>query len=140
MKEVPRGIRNNNPCNMRWNDDTWIGLRGSDADGYCIFDTPAHGMRAATVCLRTYQGEHHLFTIGGMIGRWAPREDDNDTATYIHNVCMACGVQPDALYPLTPVRAVPMIAAMIRQECGENARRPWFTNVEIRAAVDMAFA
>lgn len=138
MKEIPRGIRDNNPCNLRTGDDQWLGLVGDD-EGYCIFDLPEHGIRAAAICLRTYAGKHGLFTIGGMITRWAPRADRNDTAAYIANVCLACGVSPDSAYPLTPVNLTPMIAAMIRQECGENAGKPWFSNVVIRAAVDEAF-
>lgn len=136
---TPRGIRNNNPCNLRDNGDTWVGKTGTDDDGFCIFDTPAHGIRAACLCLREYQYDHRLFSIGAMIRRYAPASE-NDTEAYIRNVCLACGAKPDQVYPLTPVNMTPMIAAMIRQECGDNKHQPWYTLPEIRAGVDMAFA
>lgn len=138
MKERPRGIRNNNPTNLRTSADEWLGKVGDD-EGYCIFDTPEHGIRAAAINLRSYQWKHRLFSIAAMITRWAPREDDNDTAAYIANVCRVCGVDSSRPYPLTEVSLTPMIAAMIQQECGENGRQPWFPNTFIRAAVETAF-
>ncbi len=37
---VPRGIRNNNPLNIKWNAaNNWNGQTGSDSGGFCIFNT-----------------------------------------------------------------------------------------------------
>lgn len=133
---TPLGIRNNNPCNLKDNGDTWVGKTGVDDAGFCIFDTAAHGIRAAALCLRNFQYDHRLYSIAGLIRRWST----TDVESYVKNVCLACGAKPDEPYPLTPVSMTPMIGAMIRQECGENGRQPWFTAQQIRAAVDTAFA
>ncbi len=53
---LPRGIRNNNPLNIRRSKDKWQGLRALQTDtAFCQFETMAYGWRAAFVLLtRTY--------------------------------------------------------------------------------------
>lgn len=48
---TPRGIRNNNPGNIRWGSD-WKGLKkdGKQQDpSFCIFKTPEYGNRIMTI-------------------------------------------------------------------------------------------
>ena len=44
----------NNPANIRFNKkNNWLGQIGSD-NGFCVFDTLEHGLRALIVLLRNY--------------------------------------------------------------------------------------
>ena len=50
----PRGLRNNNPLNIRHNADNFLGeLRGDDKS-FKIFASMAYGYRAAFVTLASY--------------------------------------------------------------------------------------
>ena len=44
---LPRGIRNNNPLNIRRSKDQWQGLRAQQTDAsFCQFETLEYGWRA----------------------------------------------------------------------------------------------
>ena len=54
MKE-PRGIRNNNPLNIRHSADRWQGARGEQKDkSFVQFKSMAYGYRAAWKTLQSY--------------------------------------------------------------------------------------
>lgn len=78
-----RGIRNNNPANIR-RGCNWKGLAKTQTDReFCQFDTMTWGVRALLVTLRTYVVKHHLHTVREIITRWAPPSDGNNTEVYI---------------------------------------------------------
>ncbi len=62
---LPRGIRNNNPLNIRRSKDKWKGLRAVQADAqFCQFETLEYGWRAAFYLLtRTYYHKYRLSTV-----------------------------------------------------------------------------
>jgi hypothetical protein len=62
---LPRGIRNNNPLNIRRGKDQWQGLRAQQTDAqFCQFETLEYGWRAAFYLLtRKYYHKYRLFTI-----------------------------------------------------------------------------
>ena len=93
---LPRGIRNNNPLNIRRSKDQWQGLRAQQTDAsFCQFETLEYGWRAAFYLLtRTYYHKYRLFTIRAIISKWAP-PNENLTATYIQNVSRLTGIAPD---------------------------------------------
>ena len=81
-----RGIRNNNPANIR-HGCTWRGLAEKQTDReFCQFVTMTWGLRALLVTLRTYVVKHHLHTVREIITRWAPPSDGNNTEKYIEFV------------------------------------------------------
>lgn len=81
-----RGIRNNNPANIRRGCD-WKGLIRQQKDReFCQFVTMTWGVRALLVTLRTYVVKHHLHTVREIITRWAPPSDGNNTEKYIEFV------------------------------------------------------
>ena len=85
--KTPRGIRNNNPGNLRRSRDNWQGLRKEQTDPqFFQFKTMAYGYRALIRTLQNYRRVHGLRTIGDMIARWAP-ENENHTAQYVRAVC-----------------------------------------------------
>ncbi|EBJ6950715.1 hypothetical protein DYJ22_09130 [Salmonella enterica] len=89
-----RGIRNNNPGNLEYSAQGWDGELTPDGR-FSRFDTPEHGIRALAKNMRTYQHEHGLNTVAGMISKFAPPEDHNDTPTYIKAVAGMMGVDPN---------------------------------------------
>ncbi|MDH0055733.1 structural protein [Pantoea ananatis] len=127
-----RGIRNNNPGNIRWGDE-WKGLvpEGQRTDeSFCQFKAPEFGIRAMIIILRNYQSKYGLKTITGIIKRWAP-PNENDTQAYIRSVAQATGTDADKPIDLTDSRKLfPLLQAIIKHE---NGTQPYEYDVFIRA-------
>lgn len=86
-KPTPRGIRNNNPLNIR-RGQSWLGLCPTQTDPeFCQFRTMELGIRAACKIIQTYIRKYHLTTVREIIYRWAPPTDGNDTGSYVRQVC-----------------------------------------------------
>ena len=87
---TPRGIRNNNPGNIRNSDATdWQGeVKKSEKkdNAFEEFEDMAHGYRALIKLLQNYRKKYDCKTIADFISRWAPRTE-HDTAAYIQRVC-----------------------------------------------------
>lgn len=89
--KLPRGIRNNNPLNIR-KGARWRGLRDFATDKeFCEFQTMAFGFRAAFRTLITYYTKHDCKTLEKIINRWAPPQENN-TLSYITHVKLKAGV------------------------------------------------
>lgn len=81
-----RGIRNNNPANIR-RGCSWRGLVDKPTDReFCQFVSMVWGVRALLVTLRTYVVKHKRHTVSQIVERWAPPQDGNDTKRYIEFV------------------------------------------------------
>lgn len=112
----PRGIRNNNPLNIRKNTIEWQGAVGDDG-AFVKFAFASDGIRAAARILKTYRDKYGLNTVAGIVARWAP-PNENDTQSYIDSVAGKVGVAPsqtlsDEDYPN-------LIRAMIYHENGQQ--------------------
>lgn len=122
-KIVPRGIRNNNPLNIRIGN-TWLGERRNPTDTqFEEFDSMKYGYRAAFCILRRYIRRYHLDTVAKIISTWAPASDNN-TLKYIDTVCASMSRDPDA--PIDYADEETMVAlaeAMTRVECGQSVDR-----------------
>lgn len=132
---TPRGIRNNNPGNIRRNSDPWQGLAVPQADrDFFTFKSAIYGIRALARTLIAYQDEHDLRTIRQIISRWAPASE-NDTGAYINAVAKSAGFDADR--PLDMHRfdhLKPLTEAIIQHE---NGQQP-YTNAEITKALVLA--
>lgn len=98
-KLKPRGIRNNNPLNIRAAKNEWQGQCGIDEGGFCIFESLEMGYRAAFRLLDTYRRKYNINTLKGIIYRWAPPEE-NDTNHYVQFVANHLGVVPDCTFSM----------------------------------------
>lgn len=91
-----RGLRNNNPLNIRRNNTKWQGLAPEQNDkSFFTFKAPEWGYRAALRTLQNYERVHGLRTIREWVNRWAP-PCENDTENYIRVVCERTGMPADA--------------------------------------------
>ena len=77
---VNRGIRNNNPLNIR-KGNNWVGESESRDNEFETFSHHKYGFRAAAKLIRNYQKRYGLNTVSLIIGRWAP-PNENDTGNY----------------------------------------------------------
>lgn len=120
-KTPSRGIRNNNPGNLRRSKDPWQGLAENQTDeGFFVFKTPIYGIRALARTLIAYQDEHGLRTIGKIINRWAPA-NENDTAAYISFAAEDTGFaadQPLDMHNYDNLK--PLVLAIIKHENGQQ--------------------
>ena len=119
--ELPRGLRNNNPGNIRRNSDVFQGeVNPSRDQQFKQFKTMAHGYRAVFKILSNYYRNYKLDTIRKMIGRWAP-ENENNTAAYVSLVCSYSGIGPDDLISFDREQMIRIVAGMSRVENGRGA-------------------
>ena len=89
--KLPRGLRNNNPLNIRHSASRWQGARVEQTDkAFVQFTSMKMGYRAAWRILETYykhfEAQHKSFTPRNIIYRWAPPEE-NDSEAYLRRVC-----------------------------------------------------
>lgn len=115
---TPRGIRNNNPGNIRHRDQ-WKGLAEEQTDtDFCTFSSPEYGIRAMAKILRNYQRRHGLNTVAGIIGRWAPATE-NDTQSYAEHVAQKLGIAVSEPFDVEE-RLSELVTAIIVHENGSN--------------------
>lgn len=135
MPHRPRGIRNNNPGNIRRSNDPWQGLTEEQHDKeFFVFKTSIYGIRALARLLITYQDKYDLRTIRHIIGRWAP-PNENNTKAYIKGVVEYSGLsvdQPLDMHQYGNLKAV--TTAIIHHE---NGQQP-YTDAEITKALVLA--
>lgn len=120
-KVVPRGIRNNNPLNIRIGN-TWLGERQNPQDSsFEEFVSMEYGYRAAFCILRRYIRRYKKNTIAMIISTWAP-SSENNTQRYIDYVANAMKIASDTPIAYEDVDTmVRLVAAMQMMECGVPA-------------------
>lgn len=106
---ITRGVRNNNPLNLRA-----VGDQPHDDKGFRTFSTMNEGVKAADDQLALYQKRGNS-TMGGMVSTWAP-PSENDTAAYIAQMTKVTGMS--ATHVVAPEERAQLVAAMAKQESG----------------------
>ena len=119
-KKIPRGIRNNNPLNIRIGCK-WKYEKPVNTDGvFEQFTQMRYGCRAAFLLLKRYIQTYHRNNVKEIISRWAP-SNENNTELYIKRVCLYMKILPttsirfedkDTMYSL--------FQAMAMVECGQK--------------------
>lgn len=122
MRRLPRGYVNRNPGNIRNNSDLFQGeVRPSRDRAFKQFKTMAYGYRAMFKILSNYHRIYSLKTIKQMIGRWAPR-NENNTDAYVHLVSTYAGIEPDAVVDINSQQQMcAIVAGMSKVENGVAA-------------------
>lgn len=114
-----RGLRNNNPGNIR-HGQKWAGLADVQTDSdFCTFKSPEYGIRAICRILLTYSNRD-INTVRGIVNTWAPPVE-NDTAAYVDDVARRCGVKPDDVLDVDQADVMrELVTAIIFHENGQN--------------------
>lgn len=121
-KHVNRGIRNNNPLNIRIGNN-WQGEAKSKDEAFETFSHSKYGFRAGAKVLRNYQKLYGLNTVSALIGRFAP-PNENNTHNYAGFVSKQLGVSPDAPINLSDDETLTtMVHAMSIMEVGRHYSR-----------------
>lgn len=129
-KTLPRGIRNNNPGNIRLSAARWQGQKTFQLDpAFVEFETPEMGLRALMRVLLTYKIKYGLDSVESIINRYAPPHE-NATDSYIHAVAKHLGVKRRDVIDARDEKILTKLAqAITRHENGvppKNAPRFWF--------------
>ncbi|MGV8004491.1 structural protein [Photorhabdus temperata subsp. temperata] len=131
---MSRGIRNNNPGNIRWGDN-WQGLIPASQrtdKSFCQFVSPEYGLRAIIKVIQNYHKKYGINTISGIISRYAPT-NENNTDAYINHVCKNAGVTRDQVVDVfNKVFMTELIKSIINMENGSQPYSP--------AVIDKAFS
>ena len=119
---IPRGLRNQNPLNIRHGSSKWKGMARDQTDPQFVqFTSMEYGYRAAFVLLRTYYRKYGCNTITKIINRWAPH-NENNTEAYIRHVSEWTGISPHKLLALNDANTwIAIVRAMSRVENGQEA-------------------
>lgn len=122
MKTI-RGIRNNNPMNIR-KGNSWRGERYPQTDReFEEFESMEMGLRAGLKLIKNYQTKPMLLankanTIRKIINRWAP-PTENNTSSYIKTVSKRTGLLPDEVINWSDkAKIIALVEAMCFVECG----------------------
>lgn len=121
---VPRGIRNNNPLNIR-KGNNWKGERHPQKDKtFEEFESMEMGVRAGFKLIKNYMSGYNgltqkFNTIEKIIKRWAP-PSENNTRKYIERVSQLSGIPSKQILSFSQRSyMVAIVDAMIRVECGQ---------------------
>ncbi|MBX7225027.1 MAG: glycoside hydrolase family protein [Chitinophagales bacterium] len=119
FENTPRGIRNNNPGNIRLTDQKWEGKvpnKDNTDKSFEQFTSYAYGVRALIVLLKNYitKGRN---TITAIFGAYAP-PNENNTQNYIRFVAERLGVGADAPLSLTKNILKELAQAIAKMENG----------------------
>lgn len=145
MATIPRGIRNNNPGNIRWSNDKWKGLVPKEEakdKSFCVFRSPEYGIRAMARIIRNYTkypgipnvGKPKIDTVREVIHRWAP-PNENDTEAYVQSVAKKLGTQANA--PIDVFDNAIMVILLKAIIAHENGQQP-YSDAQIMAGINLA--
>ena len=120
--KISRGLRNNNPGNIRLGSFRYKGEKARSSDAaFRQFDAIEWGYRAMFVLLHTYARKHGCRTLREMINRYAP-PIENHTESYIRRVAYATHLAPDEAISTTDGAVMTaVVAAMSEVENGITA-------------------
>lgn len=155
-KNLPRGIRNNNPGNIEWGSP-WQGLIPTSQKTdprFAQFKSSAWGIRALVTVLITYQDKRRakdgsrIDTVREIIERWAP-SFENNTDAYVRQVAKAvCNGVTGCTGPDDPTvnvhdykTARALVESIIRHENGQGPLKTansWYDDATIDEGLRLA--
>lgn len=118
--KAPRGIRNNNPLNIRIGN-TWLGEVPNPTDSdFEQFVHVKYGLRAGFCILRRYIRRYKRNTVRKIVTAWAP-SSENNTERYIELVCkFGCLDADEEIHYEDSLTMCSLVQAMARVEVGET--------------------
>ncbi len=125
--------RNKNPLNIKAMSGgrLWEGQIGRDEFGHAVFSSWEHGVRAASLTLRTYAKTHKIDTVEGMLRRFCTAQGKT-FESYVAFVCQSLGVKRDEKIDLI-TRMPALLRAMARFESGMELPEELFVSYDVLA-------
>lgn len=118
LAQAPRGIRNNNPLNIKWvSFQVWNGQTGQDSGGFVIFDKPENGIRAAVRTLTSYKNAGYV-TPRQIVTRWTGGDSKAIQDSYVSHICAGLGIYESEA--VQPAQWFELIKIMIKHENGQQ--------------------
>lgn len=150
---LPRGIRNNNPGNLR-HGSPWQGLVHAVKDpSFCQFTLPVYGIRAIAVTLSTYHRKRladdgsPIDTLFEAISRWAPSFENHtlayaDYVAHVLSDVLGDTVRIHDRLDLTDFDVMfGVVSGIVRYENGNGEVRSlnsWYADSLVEKALEMA--
>jgi len=114
--DLPIGLRNNNPGNIR-PGDAWQGMTGENG-GFVVFQDITWGIRALATDITNKVREGYN-TITSLISRYAP-PSENNTGAYIAAVAADTGIPADQVLDLNQESLHDLVRAIMNHENGDQ--------------------
>jgi hypothetical protein len=115
-----RGVRNNNPGNIRISTTLYKGKVQKNTDGaFEQFESIEYGVRALIKLISVYYFKHKKTTIRQIISRFAP-QNENNTQSYINNVSKRMNTHPDKTLIWEPFTIRNLVFAIVKSESGDG--------------------
>ena len=130
-KQLPKGIRRNNPGNIEWGDP-WQGLadpKDYPPDRFAAFVSAVYGIRALARTLITYFDKRKandgskIDSLQEIVERWAPAADNNDVDAYARQLAKllpGIGPKDETLNLHDPVQLRAVVEGIILHENGRG--------------------
>lgn len=119
-----RGIRNNNPGNLRKSVADWLGKvphSESEDKSFEQFISIQYGLRALMKNVITWVNKRGENTVRKLITKWAPPHE-NKTQTYIQKVSNDLGISPDAVLSLNKEQLIALAKTITEMENGNDSK------------------
>ena len=119
-----RGLRNNNPGNIRLGKTPFKGEIAGGDKAFRKFENIIYGYRAMMIILHRYYYTYHLRTVAQIIRRWAP-ENENNTQAYIKKVADMSMLGSNVEFAWCENNVIALVLAMCYVECGARLNRKY---------------
>lgn len=137
----PRGIRLNNPGNIRKSSAVWQGAAEDQPDAAFVkFTAPEWGIRAIARVLIVYQDKRKagdgskVDTVKDFIERWAP-PNENNTGAYVEHVTKIMAIGATATIDVYDYSTMlGLVKGIILHENGKNPYPDWVLEKGIKLA------
>jgi hypothetical protein len=131
--DLPLGLRNNNPGNIR-PGDAWQGMTGTNG-GFITFQDVSWGLRALATDLAN-KINRGLTTIRAIVSTYAP-PSENNTAAYIAAVSDDTGIDADQPLSMDASTLHDLVRAIINHENGDHFSTTYISDQDIDQGISM---
>jgi hypothetical protein len=124
--QMTRGLRNNNPGNIKASDSfKWQGEVGRDGP-FVKFDTPVNGIRAMLIIALGYPSRHGVRNLNEFGNIWAPPSDNEGASDYGANLAKRLRVDAETTPFMYGYDAIALGKAICRNE---NTVQPYSDDI-----------
>lgn len=116
--DLPLGLRNNNPGNLRPSSGAWQGQVGTNQN-FVVFEDISWGIRAFATNFYSSVKKHNTDTLRKYINRYAP-SSENDTNRYLKHITDTTGISADEPIPTDMESLKNILRSQMEVELGQK--------------------